>query len=498
MGRMLPLHYNFTMIPLIKINKASVFIPGQSERQTVLHEIDLVVQPGVHISLEGANGSGKSTLLRLIHGDLTPFTGSIFWRGENGAQESSRIVARLATALVSPMQQERLQQLGWTQQAGEWLVQDDSLDPIPQDIADPETVAHSWLEKLGAENIWDMPISVLSLGQLRLCLLARAFLRKPGLLLLDEYADGLDAFHIGRVKDCFEELRKESTLLVVSHRAEHIPSWCGHKLEMAEGRLRPAKSGRQTPVRQPDPLFSQVGESLPDPLFRLHNVTVYLKDKLVLKNICWTCRQGEHWRICGANGAGKSTFLRLLAGDEFVAVGGVAQVWNSNLKQPARCLAEKRQLVSLVSDRIQACYSYDVTGLDLVCSGFDNSIGIYREFTAAEKKDALEAINFFFADEEPEKIAVCSIRCLSSGQLRRLFIARALVSRPQALLLDEPFSLLDSPSRARIAEFLQKLGTEGWQNRRPAIIFVSHNVTDAPACVQREAEIVAGKLLVRK
>lgn len=486
------------MFPLVKIDRASVFIPGLADRQTVLHDIDLAVQDGVHIAIEGANGSGKSTLLRLIHGDLAPFAGSVSWRGENGAQESSRIVARMRTALVSPMRQENLRPVGWHLKAGEWLIQDDSLDPLPRGLLDPEKAAWLWLEKLDAEVLWNMWISDLSQGQLRLLLLARAFLRKPALLLLDEYADGLDAHHLPLVKACLNELRKESAMLIVSHRPEHVPSWCARRLELEDGRLRMARPGNAV-ISVPENMdyAPQRVESL-EPIFCLRNATVYLNEKPVLKNISWTCRQGEHWRISGLNGAGKSTFLRLLAGDEFVAAGGFAQVWNPQLKRPARSLAEKRRLISLVSDRLQASYSYDVTGLELVCSGFDNSIGIYREFSAAERKDALDAISFFFADEDLEKIASSSIRRLSSGQLRRLFLARAMLQRPCALLLDEPFSLLDSASRAKMAGLLQQLGARGWQNTRPSIIFVSHNAGDAPACAQREAEIVAGKLLVIK
>ena len=483
-------------LPLVTLHKLSAFIPGHERRELVLRDINLDIHPGCHICLFGENGSGKSSLLRLIHGDLWPCSGSIRWQDKDGAMDDSRITARRRTALVSPLAQDMLRQTGSDVFVHEWLTRDFSLDPLPfgSDEACMQKAARYWLSRLDALSLWHMPLQTLSQGQMRLCLLVRAFLRKPSLLLLDEYADGLDEAHVNKVLQCLDRLKDSTTMFIVAHRRSQIPSWCQTQLKMKAGRL--ALTGTCPEAHAITRITVHREAAQGRSLFKLVNATVYMGKNAILKNIDWQCAAGEHWRISGSNGSGKSTFLRLLAGDEMVDVGGYAKMYDPLTGMPVMTLTEKRRLVSMVSDLQQAAYPYDISALELVCSGFENSMGIYREFTSAERNQAMRAIAFFFRDENAGELANVSIRRLSSGQLRRLFLARALVSEPCVLLLDEPFSMLDGESRIKTTAFLEELGTKGWERGRPAIIFVSHHPEDLPACVGREAEIRAGVLRI--
>ena len=99
-----------------------------------------------------------------------------------------------------------------------------------------------------------------------------------------------------------------------------------------------------------------------------------------------------------------------------------------------------------------------------------------------------------FPDESPEglkQLGAQSIRHLSTGQLRRLFLARALVGGPDILLLDEPCSGLDAASRAQYLHLLDQLALQGIQ-----MVFVSHHDEDAPLCINREAHMEGGRLRV--
>ena len=94
-------------------------------------------------------------------------------------------------------------------------------------------------------------------------------------------------------------------------------------------------------------------------------------------------------------------------------------------------------------------------------------------------------------------MAATSIRRLSSGQLRRLFLARALVGRPDILLLDEPCSGLDAESRARYLALLDSLAAPA-ENAELSVhlVFVSHHEEDAPLCINREARMENGRLTI--
>ena len=214
----------------------------------------------------------------------------------------------------------------------------------------------------------------------------------------------------------------------------------------------------------------------------------------MLRHIDWSMHQGEHWRISGANGSGKSTLLRLLAGDEFAAAGGRLERWLPRQGGAVHTLAEVRKGIRLVSDLSQALYGYSLTAHDMVCTGFDNSIGVYRKFSAAEIAEALRRMEEMFPEESPQGVAHMgrlSIRRLSTGQLRRLFLARALVGEPDILLLDEPCSGLDAASRARYLGLLDLLAARGLH-----MVFVSHHGEDAPLCINREAHMEDGQLRV--
>ena len=153
-----------------------------------------------------------------------------------------------------------------------------------------------------------------------------------------------------------------------------------------------------------------------------------------------------------------------------------------------------RKGVRLVSDLSQALYGYSLNALDMVCTGLDNSIGVYRRFSVAERAEARARMALMFPEESTAKVEQMgqqSIRHLSTGQLRRLFLARALVGGPDILLLDEPCSGLDAASRAQYLHLLDQLAAQGIH-----MIFVSHHNEDAPLCINREAHMEGGRLRV--
>ena len=485
---------------LVSIEGVTCYLPGDPERRhPVLRDICWQIAAGGHCALFGPNGAGKSSLLRLVAGELWPAGGRILWRGAGG-METSPIVGRGLCALVSPAVQE-----GWQRRAPELT----GLEYIMGVIAGAEFgVAEAECEvrarkaaaSLGCPELLTRRLPELSQGQLRLVLLAGALARNPALLLLDECLDGLDAHHRRSFGEALEAYAERGTVIMASHRPESVPDWCQGRAWLDGGRLSlripagaekfvSAKAGRQP---KPAPAPKATPGAAP-PIFELSGVSVYVERHKALHDIDWTVRRGEHWRLTGPNGSGKSTLLRLLAGDEFAAAGGRLTRFLPSLGREARTLEEVRRGVRLVSDLSQALYGYPLRGLELVCSGLDNSIGVYRDFSAAEQAEALARMELFFPGGEADRLAATSIRRMSTGELRRLFLARALMGAPDVLLLDEPCSGLDAVARRHYLEGLECVAATG---TGPALIFVSHEAGDAPACCTREARLYAGRLAI--
>lgn len=488
---------------LVDIEDVSCFLPGDAARRPVLTDIRWRVAAGGHCALSGPNGAGKSSLLRLVAGELWPAAGRILWRGPDG-MEDAPLAGRALCALVSPAVQE-----GWQRRQPDMTALEALMAAVwevaPRAPAEEAGArARSVAGSLGCADFLTRRLPELSQGQLRLVLLGRALARDPALLLLDECLDGLDAGHRRRFGDALAAYAGRGTVILASHRPESVPDWCAGRAWMRDGRL----FAGEAPARGAEPATSGATGAVPalaaaapapggaepaPPLFDLDRVSVYIDRRKVLHDISWQLRPGEHWRISGPNGSGKSTLLRLLAGDEFAAAGGRLTRFLPSLGREAATLEETRRGVRLVSDLSQALYGYALNGLELLCSGLDNSIGIYREFSAQERATAMALLEDVFPEGRGVRLAATSIRRMSTGELRRLFLARALMGCPDVLLLDEPCSGLDAESRARYLEALERLAASG---AGPALVFVSHEAGDAPACCTREARLKDGRLTI--
>jgi ABC-type molybdenum transport system ATPase subunit/photorepair protein PhrA len=199
----------------------------------------------------------------------------------------------------------------------------------------------------------------------------------------------------------------------------------------------------------------------------LSKVDLYVEYRSVLRDLDWVLHEGEHWAVFGANGAGKSSFLKLLYGDLSPAQGGRIDRAGFPKGTP---IAEWKRQTGYVSPELQSDYAVDVTVSDLVASGRYASIGLVDGATAEDRRVAAYWLRFFgllrAAKRRPRE--------LSYGQLRRALIARAMAADARILLLDEPLTGLDPMQRAIMKRLLQRL------MRRVTIVAAVHHAEDLP------------------
>ena len=208
-----------------------------------------------------------------------------------------------------------------------------------------------------------------------------------------------------------------------------------------------------------------------EPIIDFRHITVDYGNGPVLKDINLQIREGEHTVILGANGSGKSTLMKLFSNDLYPSA---ATSYTKRLFGEARwSIWELKQKLGIITHDLHHTFAHQagyVTGLDLVLSGFHSALGVFSHqgITEAQKQRALESM----AALEVACLAERSVREMSTGQLRRCIIARAMVHQPRALLLDEPTSGLDIKAQREFIEMIRGLSTQ------VTIILITHHIEE--------------------
>jgi molybdate transport system ATP-binding protein len=457
--------------------------------QWVLRDITWQLRPGERWALLGHNGAGKTQLLKLVSGDVwpTPTRASAAAREKaariyrSGHQTIDLLEAKQRMAYIGGERQDKYARYGWNLPVRDVVATglhrtDLLLAPIGR--AEGKRVS-AMLRACRLGRIASRRFLSLSYGEKRLVLLARALVQDPDWLLLDELYNGLDANFRRRIDAVLSAARRRGqSWIATAHRAIDVPRGTGSVIELSDGRIRmierlkradherlKTSAGEQAAQRSS---LAKSSSRLGPVLLRLSHVDLYVEYRAVLRDLNWQLRRGEHWSVFGENGAGKSSFLKLLYGDLSPALGGRIERPGFPRGTP---IMEWRRRVGYVSPELHSAFSMELDILELVASGRHASIGLNDAATAADLRIARRWLKFF----KLSSLAKRRPRELSYGQLRRALIARAMAADAQILLLDEPLTGLDPKQRALMKRLLEHL-----MRRRVTLVAAVHHAEDLP------------------
>ena len=472
--------------PLIELRAVDVALDGA----TVLRGVSWALRRGEHWMIRGANGSGKSTFLRLLRGEVWPAPK----RGErtyrlDGAAQMTAIEVRRLIAFVSPETQERYLQQEWRMTGRDVIhtgfAQTDLL--YVKLTRAQKAHAESLAQQFGITTLLARDMQTLSTGELRKILIARAVTGTPKLLLLDEVCDGLDAKFRGELLRMIEVIAQRGTQIIyATHRSDEALSVITHVAEFKRGRMVPAK-----PVAKPQraasvPLAKPLRPRQRDAggtVIRLENAAVFLDRAKVLHNIHWQLRRGEHWAVLGGNGAGKTTFLKLIASDLYPLFGARVSRFEFTADNT---IWDLRRRIGCVSPLLQTHYRERLSAEQVVASGFFSSVGLMDKPTPAQ----LRKVRALFREFGLEYLRAKNMLALSFGELRKVLTLRALVHEPELLIFDEPFDGLDAASKADFATALERVAERGAQ-----LLIVTHHLDDLPRCITHGLFLERGRIV---
>ena len=422
-----------------------------------IRRINLEISKGECILLCGRSGCGKTTLTRLINGLIPAFypgtlTGSVRIENQDVAElPLYKIAQRVGSVFQNPRTQffnvDTDSEIAFGIE-NEGCPQERLIQRVRQTAEDLH------IESLRGRNIFE-----LSGGEKQKIAFASVYAMNPDIYVLDEPSSNLDSESIAALQRYIRNIKAQGkTVIVAEHRLYYLNGIADKIVYMEKGEiagiftpaefkslssetrhrmgLRAADLSEVRPDCAPDAAAEQNGTAHERLELEVKNVSLYRKKKLVLQNISFSARAGEIIAITGANGAGKTTFVRALCGLHKETAGSF--LWNGKALKP--------------KERLKRAY--------MVMQ--DVNYQLFAESVEAECSFGLKAVKAESVEAVLDALHLSALRTrhpvsLSGGQKQRVAVAAGQVSGKPLLVFDEPTSGLDYDSMAQVSGLIRSL-----------------------------------------
>jgi energy-coupling factor transporter ATP-binding protein EcfA2 len=438
-------------VAIARLTNLSYWYPGSE--QPALHDVSLSLEQGLTL-VTGPSGGGKSTLLRVLNGLVPHFHGGrIAGSAEvQGLDIITTPTRRLAQTVGFVFQDPELQTVYDTVDREVAFGLENMALP-PREMAGRVDEA---MNDAGVAHLAGRSVRTLSGGERQRVALASALAMRPLIVVLDEPTSQLDEAGAAMVLAAVAGLVEQGRSAVIAeHRLERLLHLRGAFVTLAGGR---ATTGAPEPRRGPVP------RSHPSPAgpvaWSLDGVSAGFGKTMVLDGVDAVGHQGEVVALCGPNGGGKTTLLRLISGAISPLAGRVE-------RRPGRIAYLPQNPTSI----------------------------LHRPTVRSEVALTLERAG---EDETPETIldalGLASVagrypRDLSSGERQRSALAAVLPGRPDLVLLDEPTRGMDGDARDALVHLVEKLRDGG-----SAIVLATHDAELRAALADRVLKVSGGRV----
>ncbi len=485
------------MNPLISV-KAALCRVG---RRAVLKIDRFELANGEHWCLFGPNGAGKTLLANLLSGNRIESGNYVCY--QPGFDPALDIYQ------VSFEEQQRLWQRDNRLDISEYSDKAEDAGTVvlqlitaarAQQEQDPGLL-DELLSQLDLNSLLDKGIRFLSSGQIRKVLIARALYAKRAgvckLLIFDDPLESIDKDSQTRIAQCIERyLGDDCCSLQLCRRKQDILPGVTHMAVMDKLLLldqgvadtvqagaafttidqRAAVIPALLPPALPPTITEEATSELESPLIELDNVSASYGENRILSNVSWTMEPHHHVVIEGPNGCGKSTLLSLIDGENHKAYGQAVKLFGK-IRGTGETVWDVKARFGVVSNELHNKYVKGWKVLDVVVSGFFDSVGLYDDSGSAEIGRARQ----WLAALGVEELQQHYYHEISFGQQRLALLARAMVKHPRVLILDEPCVGLDDYHRQLILKTLDVIVAQANTN----LIYVSHVVGEQAACINQ-------------
>ena len=484
--------------PLIEVEAATKRF-GAIE---VLRGVTLSIPEGKTTVVLGRTGSGKSVFIKLLNALYLPDEGAVRLMGRDTRTATPDELADLRGCVGTMFQSYAL--------FDAMNVADNIAFPLREERRlEPDAIAarvDELLSELGLADARNLLPAELSGGMRKRVSLARALARKPSILLCDEPTTGLDPILIEAVDDMLIEARQKFgvTQVIISHDMASVFRLADQVALLSEGRI--AFAGTPDELRASDnpdvraflalstSRLSETAPALPaaaEPedqgpaAVEVRGLFKSFNGRAVLRSVDFTAEQGRITSLIGGSGSGKSVLMKHLLGLLRPDGGAVSVLGSDVLTLPD---AELRALRRRIGMLFQGAALFDSLSV------FDNCAFPLRE--AGDRlslRDATPVVAEVLDRLSLGELAARMPAELSAGQRKRVALARALVTRPEMLIYDEPTTGLDPVLTASVNEMI----VEAQENFGVTSVVVSHDMASTFRISHSVAMLFQGELLLQ-
>lgn len=475
--------------------------------QVLLEDVNWEISSDQQWAVLGANGSGKSSLMKALAGSLPIVKGRIIYHFAPQASVHEHVAYVTFESQRNMLGGEAFYQERWnvgvnedTLSVSEFLSvrRVKSNNPFntveSQQTENFEASKQQVIGQLELDKLLERQVVELSNGERRKVAIAQALLKKPRLLILDNPFTGLDErFRTKLAKNLDSLMQGNMRVMIVGTSRDEIPSRITHVLLVKDKHVtplarRPARRTREIQLGKSSnlPKSASAFESATrgKPLVRMKNVSVSYNGTPVLRDVNWVVCENEKWALLGPNGAGKTTLLSLILADNPQAYANDITLFGKR-RGSGESIWEIKQNIGWVSPELQLYYPPSATCLDVVCSGWFDSVGLYRESSLRQRAIALSWLQQFGLGERAE----IAFARLSEGEQRLVLLARALVKNPSLFVLDEPCQGLDAANRDRVLQAINSV------NHGASMIYVTHRADELPQGITHVLQLNEGQIV---
>lgn len=203
-------------------------------------------------------------------------------------------------------------------------------------------------------------------------------------------------------------------------------------------------------------------------ILSFENVQFVRQQNVLLQDIDWRIKAGEDWAVLGLNGAGKSLMLNMISGNLWPSSGKLTVLGEVFGRTSIPDLTKR---IGWVSQSLQERIHREELAEWIVLSGKFASIGIYQQVSDDEMKEAKQMLSSLGA----EKLIGKPYQVLSQGEKQLVLIARALMAKPELLILDEPCNGLDLFAREDLLARIERMKQAA---DAPSLLYVTHHTEE--------------------